>query len=92
MIKNGGVEFAAFPANGKQGPAALTNNKQEYVAGNVNVIKRSGKKYKKFHPKPGQMKSLKTCRNPYLGLDLSMHVNITLIRLVTQSLKRPKNT
>ena len=47
---NGGVEFAAFPANGKQGPAALTNNKQENVAVNVNVIKRSGKKYKKIFP------------------------------------------
>jgi hypothetical protein len=83
---NGGVEFAAFPANGKQGPAALTNNKQENVAVNVNVIKRSGKKYKEFSPKPRQMKNLKTCRKPYLGLDLSMHVNRALIRLMTQSL------
>ncbi len=29
--QKGGVESAAFPANGKQGPAALTNNKQDIV-------------------------------------------------------------
>jgi hypothetical protein len=41
---NGGVEFAAFPANGKQGPTALSNNKQENVdqTHTDNMIKRSG--------------------------------------------------
>jgi len=30
MIKKGGMEFETFfPPNGKQGPAALTNEKQE---------------------------------------------------------------
>ncbi len=29
--KKGGVEFATFPANGKEGPPALNNNKQENV-------------------------------------------------------------
>jgi hypothetical protein len=47
---NGGVEFAAFQDNAKQRPAAMTNNKQENVAVNMNVIKRSGKKCKKFSP------------------------------------------
>jgi hypothetical protein len=28
MIKKGGAEFATFPANGKQGPASMTNNKK----------------------------------------------------------------
>ncbi len=44
MIKEGGVEYETFPANGMQGPAPLTNIKQENVeqrhAGNM--IKRSG--------------------------------------------------
>jgi len=31
MIKKGKVKFATFLANGKQGPAALTNNVQENV-------------------------------------------------------------
>jgi hypothetical protein len=29
MIKKGGVEFATFPGNGSQGPAALSNNNPE---------------------------------------------------------------
>ncbi len=29
--QKGGIESAAFPAHGKQGPAALTNNKQDIV-------------------------------------------------------------
>ncbi len=89
--KNGGVEFAAFPANGKQGHAALTNNQQQNVdqMQKNNVIKRSGvhinrKKYKNiFFPNQVQMKNLKTCRNPFLGLDLSMYVNKTPIHLLT---------
>ncbi len=40
MIKKGGIEFATFSANGKQGPAVLTNNKQE----NVDQIEREKKK------------------------------------------------
>ncbi len=31
MIQKGGVECKYFAANWKQGPAALTNNKQENV-------------------------------------------------------------
>jgi hypothetical protein len=44
MIKKVGVEFATFLANGKQGLAALTNNKQENLdqIQADNVTKRSG--------------------------------------------------
>jgi hypothetical protein len=42
MIKKGGVECKYVLANRKQGPTALTNNKQEYVdqIQADNVIKR----------------------------------------------------
>ncbi len=56
--QKGGVESSAFPANGKQGPAALTNNKQEIVdqIQADSMIKRSDvrinrKKYEKKYPK-----------------------------------------
>jgi hypothetical protein len=41
--KEGGVEFTLFPANGGQGPAAMTNNQQETVdqIQADNIIKRS---------------------------------------------------
>jgi hypothetical protein len=63
--QKGGVESAAFPANGKQGPAALTNNKQEIVdqIQADSMIKRSDvrinrKKYEKIgYPKKGLRKN-----------------------------------
>ncbi len=94
MTEKGGVEFATFSANGKQGPAALTNNKQENVnhIQADNVIHRRGvcikcKKNKNIcFLKEGHLKNIKTCRDPYFGLDLSKHVNKYPIHLVTQSL------
>jgi hypothetical protein len=43
MTEKVNVEFPTFSANGKHGPAALTNNKQENVdqIRKDNVIKRS---------------------------------------------------
>ncbi len=82
MIKKVAQNLQPFPANEKQWPAALTNNKQEKAD---NAIKRSGvrlnwKKYKK------RSTNLKNCRVPFLGLDLSMRFNKTPIHFVTQSL------
>jgi hypothetical protein len=37
MTKKGGVEFATFPANGTQGPAALSNHKPENVCRSTQV-------------------------------------------------------
>jgi hypothetical protein len=72
-----------FPANGKQGPAAMTNNKQDKVNHQIQadtVIKHNGvrinwKKY--FFQGRGTLKIEKTCGDPYLniGLDQPMHFN-----------------
>jgi hypothetical protein len=67
MTKKGGVESAAVPANGKQGPSALTNNKKEIVDQKQadNVIKRSDVRInqkKIFSQRRDIGKNLKTCR------------------------------
>ncbi len=51
-----------------------------------NMIKLSGFRIIRNTNK-GASENLKTCRDHYLGLDLSMHVNKTPIHLMTQSLK-----
>ncbi len=52
MIKKSGVEFATFSANGKQGSAALTNNKQENVD-QIETERKKERNRKIFFPKAG---------------------------------------
>jgi hypothetical protein len=58
MIKKDKVKFATFPANGKQAPAALTNNIQEnvdlFLADNMiqrGKVRIDRKKYKSIFSK-----------------------------------------
>jgi hypothetical protein len=79
-----------FPANGKQGPASMTNNKRvnedqsrdesEWGFTLTGINKRF------FVPKAGASEKFKNRRDLYLGLDIYMHVNKTTINHVIQSL------
>jgi hypothetical protein len=62
------IKFATFPANGKPGHSALTNNGMGFAL-SWNNFKNI------FFSKAGASDKLKkTCCDPSLGLDLSMYV------------------
>jgi hypothetical protein len=86
--------FKIPPVIGKQGPAVLTNKKQENFdqthaknPAKGSCIRINHKKYKIFFSEEVEhLKNLKTLYDPYLGLDPLMHVNKNPIHLVAQSL------